>query len=353
MKQLTLLIKPAADLCNMNCSYCFYKTPGGAGESRIMQPQTVDALICKIRQFQPSALSVVFQGGEPLLAGIGFFRAFVKKLNTAVDTPVSFALQTNGLLIDDAFAAFFRAHAFLVGVSLDGEKAVHDRRRRTKSAEATFDRVMQAIKTLERHGVDYNILSVITDESAKEIDRTWAFFRAQGFRFLQFLPCLAAGGVSLSAENYAAFLKRSFDLWYDAWETGTYISVRHIDNYIRILLGEPPENCAMCGVCGSYYVVEADGSLYPCDFYCTDEYRLGAVFDDAPFEKNETHRAFLAASETIHTHCRDCKYHFLCRGGCRADRIENGTKNKYCSAYRAFFDHALVRMQRVVRQISR
>lgn len=350
MRHLTLLLKPVGDRCFLQCDYCFYRSPQPAS---VMTPQTVDRLIEKIRQTQPSALSVVFQGGEPLLAGLAFLRAFTKKIRAAIHAPVSFALQTNGLLLDDAFAAFLGEQRFLVGVSLDGDRATHDRHRHTKDGEPTFDRVIKAIETLEKHGVDYNILSVVTDKSAKEIDRTWAFFRAHDFRFLQFIPCLDAGNVSLSAENYAFFLKRSFDLWYDAWEQGDYISVRHIDNYIRILLGEPPENCAMCGVCGSYFAMEADGSLYPCDFFCRNAYRLGSVFDNDPFGENEIHRAFLAASETIHAHCQNCKYHFLCRGGCRADRIENGTKNKYCSAYRAFFDHALARMQTVARQLLR
>ena len=350
MRHLTLLLKPVGDRCCLRCDYCFYRSPQPAS---VMTPQTVDMLIEKIRQTQPSALSVVFQGGEPLLAGLAFFRAFTKKIRAAIDAPVSFAAQTNGLLLDDAFAAFFREQRFLVGVSLDGDRTTHDRHRHTKDGEPTFDRVIKAIETLKAHGVDYNILSVVTDKSAKEIDRTWAFFRAKGFRFLQFIPCLDAGNVSLSAEKYAFFLKRSFDLWYDAWEQGDYISVRHIDNYIRLLLGEPPENCAMCGVCGSYFAMEADGSLYPCDFYCRNAYRLGSVFEDDPFRENEIQRSFLAASETIHAHCQNCKYHFLCRGGCRADRIENGTKNKYCSAYRAFFESALARMQTVARQLLR
>jgi len=347
MQPLTLLVKPASGLCNLQCTYCFYK----AHENTVMAPETVDLLIQKIRAFQPSALSVVFQGGEPLLAGLAFFRAFVKKLNAAVDAPVSFALQTNGLLLDDDFAAFFRAHDFLVGISLDGDQTTHDRYRRAPDGSSVFSRILQAIKALEAHGVAYNILSVVTDESAREIDRTWRFFRSRGFRFLQFIPCLAAGGVSLSAENYAFFLQRLFDLWYDAWEQGEYISIRHIDNYIRMLLGEPPETCAMCGVCGSYFVVEADGSLYPCDFYCTDTDRLGSVFDDAPFRENDTRRVFVAASRAIHAHCKGCRYHALCRGGCRADRSADGTHNRYCAAYRAFFDHALEPMLRVAKQL--
>ena len=349
MKPLTLLIKPAAGLCNLQCAYCFYRSPH---ENGVMAPQTVDRLIAQIRQFCPSALSVVFQGGEPTLAGLDFFRTFVQKLLAEVQTPVSFALQTNGLLIDDAFASFFQAYGFLVGVSLDGDAETHNRYRHAPDGRGVFAQVLRAIEILQRHGVAYNILSVVDNESAGEIDRTWQFFRVRDFRFLQFIPCMEAGGVSLSAERYAAFLKRSFDLWYDAWETGTYISVRHIDNYIRILLGEPPENCAMCGVCGSYFVVEADGSLYPCDFYCRDTYRLGSVFDNDPFGENDAQRAFIAASKVIHAHCKGCEYQFLCRGGCRADRSADGTKNRFCGAYRAFFDAALPRMRLVAKTLA-
>jgi uncharacterized protein len=151
-------------------------------------------------------------------------------------------------------------------------------------------------------------------------------------------------GLILSAENYSYFLKELFDLWYDDYIKGEYISIRHIDNYIGILLGNPPENCAMCGVCGKYFVVEANGDIFPCDFYCKDELRLGSVFDDKPFDENEKQKQFIEQSFIIHRECEKCKYYPLCRGGCRRDRVNNLTENKYCSAYKEFFDYALERM---------
>ena len=161
----------------------------------------------------------------------------------------------------------------------------------------------------------------------------------------------SSGGGSLSADTYEAFLKKCFDLWYADFQNGRYISIRHIDNYIGILLGHPPENCAMYGVCGSYFVVEANGDLYPCDFYCKEAYRLGSVFDDAPFEANETQRRFVEASRVIHAHCKTCRYYALCRGGCRRDRTDGFTKNQYCAAYYNFFDYAADRMVQAAKVI--
>ncbi len=351
MKSLTLLIKPAAGLCNMRCAYCFYRAASEERDNRVMTEETVDRLLEQIAAYKPASLAVHFQGGEPTLAGLPFFRTFVGKLRAAAMCPVQFALQTNGLLIDDAFAAFLREHGFLVGLSLDGDRKTNDRCRRDKTGESTFSRVLTAAETLKKHGVAFNILSVIDDENAKEIDATYAFFKAQGFGCLQFIPCLDDGGASLSADAYEAFLKRCFDLWYADFESGRYVSIRHIDNYIGILLGEPPESCAMRGVCGSYFVVEANGDLYPCDFYCKAAYKLGSVFDARPFEPNEPQRSFIEASRAIHAHCGSCKYYALCRGGCRRDRTDDWTKNKYCTAYYNFFEYAANRMVRAAKTL--
>lgn len=353
MKPLTLLVKPAAGRCNMNCRYCFYRPACEGRDNGIMSRDTADRLIQTIKACRPSALSVQFQGGEPTLAGVDFYRYLIDRVRDTVSVPVSFGLQTNGLLIDDEWAALFRENGFLVGLSLDGDRNTNDRYRRDKQGGSVFDRVMRAAVTLETHGVDFNILSVIDDENADDIERTWRFFKENGFRFLQFIPCLEEGsGVSLSPRRYEAFLKQSFDLWYDDWRKGEYISVRHIDNYIGVLMGRPPENCAMCGVCGNYFVVESNGDLFPCDFYCQTEYRIGTVFDEDPFAIGEKHRAFIGLSYLIHERCRGCRYHSLCRGGCRRDRVNGLTENRYCEAYIRFFDDAFDRMAAVAESLT-
>ena len=349
MKHLTLLIKPAAGLCNMDCGYCFYRAASEGRDNRVMSPDTADELLRKIAAYRPAALSLVFQGGEPTLAGLAFFRSFAERVKQTVACPVSFSLQTNGLLIDDDWAAFLKEYGFLVGVSLDGNRRTNDRYRLDKTGESVLPRVLSAVAVLEKHGVDHNILSVVDDENGKELETTWRYFKKHGFQYLQFIPCVGEGGVSLSPEGCEAFLKRSFDLWYDELLDGNYVSVRHIDNYVGVLMGRPPESCAMQGVCGGYFVVEADGDIYPCDFYCKEEYRLGSVFDEAPFEPNEKQRRFIEASKLIHDQCGACRYYALCRGGCRADRTDGFMKNKYCAAYYHFFEYAVARMERAAR----
>ena len=345
MKSLSLLIKPAAGLCNMNCGYCFYRAASESRDNRIMQAETVDALIDKIRSYAPSALSVAFQGGEPTLAGLDFFERFTKKLKDAVACPLSFSLQTNGLLINDAWADFLKKNGYLVGVSLDGNRKTNDRYRFDKTGKSVFPQILSTISLLKKHGVAFNILSVVDDHNAGDINETWSYFKKHGFRFLQFIPYIDEGGAALSPQRYESFLKRSFDLWYQALMNGEYISVRHIDNFVGILMGRQPESCAMCGVCGNYFVVEANGDVFPCDFYCKDKYRLGNVCDRDPFAENEIQRLFIEESKRIHTHCKTCKYYVLCRGGCKRDRTDGFTKNKYCASYFGFFEYAARRME--------
>ncbi len=351
MKPLTLLIKPASGLCNISCRYCFYRASGR--KNGIMTAETVDKLIRKIKEFRPSALSVCFQGGEPLLAGLDFYRYFIDSVAANLHIPVSYALQTNGLLIDDSYADFFVKNRFIVGVSLDGARETNDRFRVDNGGSGIFDRVMNSVEILRKHNADFNILSVVDSENAEDIEKTYAFFKECGFSYIQFIPCIdEENGVSLSADAHEHFLKKIFDIWYDDYMRGEYISIRHIDNYIGILLGIPPENCGMCGVCGNYFVIESDGDVFPCDFYCGESFRLASLSDDKPFEINEKHRAFIDESLIIHKNCRDCRYYSLCRGGCKRDRINEFSENRYCRAYFNFFEYAFERMSSIADNIK-
>ena len=248
---------------------------------------------------------------------------------------------------------FFKENNFLIGVSLDGSQKTNDRYRLGKNGESVYKKVLDSISILKKHDVDFNILCVIDNENAKDTESTYKFFKEQEFYFLQFIPYVdEANGIALSAESYEYFLKKCFDLWYDDFTAGNYISIRHIDNYIGIILGNPPENCAMCGVCGSYFVLEANGDLYPCDFYCKEEYRLGNIADNTPFTASVKQKSFTEESHKIHSFCRSCEYYMLCRGGCKRDRYDGYTKNRYCKAYKVFFDYAAERMMLLARSLG-
>ncbi len=335
----------------MNCAYCFYSATERERKNtceKVMTDETVGILARKIRLASPCFLSITFQGGEPTLAGVGFFENFISRIKESVDkdTVISFGFQTNGLLIDDAFAKLFKEYSILVGLSIDGDKTTFDRYRRGRNGESVFDRVKAAAKLLNKYGVDFNILSVVTDESAKEITENYSFFKDNGLRFLQFIPFVDElnGNIRLSPENYAAFLKTLFDLWFEDFKNGTRVSVRDFDNCISVILGYPPESCAMSGICGGYFVIEKGGEIYPCDFYCKKEYLLGNIRDAEPFSVTPVRKKFAEESFIIHESCKKCRYYLLCRGGCRFNRTEDLKKNIYCEAYKEFFDYSADRL---------
>lgn len=335
----------------MNCAYCFYSATERERENtceKVMTDETVGILARKIRLASPRFLSITFQGGEPTLAGVGFFENFISRIKESVDkdTVISFGFQTNGLLIDDSYANFFKENSILVGLSIDGDKTAFDRYRRGRNGESVFDRVKAAAELLNKYGVDFNILSVVTDESAKEITENYSFFKDNGLRFLQFIPFVDElnCNIRLSPENYAAFLKTLFDLWFEDFKNGTRVSVRDFDNYISVILGYPPESCAMSGICGGYFVIEKGGEIYPCDFYCKKEYLLGNIRDAEPFSVTPVRKKFAEESFIIHESCKKCRYYLLCRGGCRFNRTEDLKKNIYCEAYKEFFDYSADRL---------
>lgn len=363
MKTLSLLIKPASSLCNMHCRYCFYADVAesrSVGNRGLMGLDILETVVRKALAESEEMCVFGFQGGEPTLAGLEFYQTlidFEKKYNTK-SVRIGHALQTNGLLLDAAWAEFLRRHHFLVGLSLDPDRRIHDELRRDGRGEGTFNRTLNAARLLTECGVEYNILSVLTRFVAAHPDRTYRFYRQRKFGYIQLIPCLDALGVgtgqcahSLDTAIYGGFLCRFFDLWYRDFAAGAYVSVRMFDNYVHILAGRPPENCGMAGVCRAYPVVEADGSVYPCDFYAVDEFRLGRI-QDASFSDlllGECARKFSEPSLEPDVACRNCEYFFLCRGGCRRDRGVAGAGrlylNRHCEAYRAFFRHALPRLR--------
>lgn len=357
---VTALIKPASSLCNMNCSYCFYKQLASSRKCcsyGIMSQETAAALIRETLSYADGGpVTYCFQGGEPLLAGISFFQDFtetVRRLNTK-NSSISYSVQTNGLLIDDAFCRLFREKAFLLGVSLDGKEKTHDRYRKDSSGHGTFQQVTANIELLKSYGIPFNILSVVTKASAAEIIASWNFFRARDYRYLQFIPCLnpllqeSSYPEICSGPEYFDFQRKLFDLYLEDRLRGRQVSVRHLDNLLLLLQGHPVEQCDMIGRCLGQLVAEADGSIYPCDFYCTDEYLLGNINNASlrELEASPNMKRFREQSLTADGECLKCPVWGLCRGGCRREREQTGTealgtktlgKNIYCEGRRLFY----------------
>lgn len=322
----------------------------------LMGGSVCDMLIANVFEKPKDFVSFAFQGGEPTLCGADYFLHFFAEVEKRRgSTQVHYSIQTNGTLIDDEWAKLMADNKVLVGLSLDGTKEINDANRVDAADKSTFNAVMNAARLFNKYKVDFNILAVVTNVNARSAVKVYNYFSRCGFNYLQFIPCLDDFGSdkqTLSVEKYEHFLKSVFDAWYNDFTSGKYISVRNIDNYISMLQGRPAENCAMGGVCGNFFVVEADGSLYPCDFYCVDKWKLGNIRDKEPFEMDRKHDAFIGQSRLLNNKCRQCKYQFICRGGCKRDREPDYTANKYCGAYYAFFEYALPRMQHIARNLN-
>lgn len=367
MPSIGLLLKPASGLCDLRCQYCFYRDVTEKREQAsygIMSHETLRVVLEKSLQAAKgpsSRLMLAFQGGEPTLAGLDFFRETVRLLQVLNEDriPVDLALQTNGMSIDEQWAAFFAQNRFLIGLSLDGNGEIHDHNRPDAAGNGTFKRVMRTAELLNKYQVEFNILTVITKQIARKIQSVYQFYRKHGFVWQQYIPCLDPLGEvtgkyawSLTPEIYGKFLCDLFDHWYRDAAEGRYVSIRQFDNYLQILLGQPPEQCGMGGVCGAQNVVEADGSVYPCDFYVLDAYRLGNLLTDsfAQIDACRDNLKFLERS-TLQEKCRKCSWLAMCRGGCRRHREPDLGENYFCLSYRMFFQHAFPRLRQVAEWI--
>ncbi len=366
MPPLTLLIKPVSGLCNMRCSYCFYADVTRSREVSsygMMNSKTLENLVLRAFEYAGrTSVSFNFQGGEPTLAGLEFYRELIslqKRFNTA-GAKVYNSIQTNGLQIDAEWAQFLAQNNFLVGLSLDGTKAIHDENRVDASGRGTYTRVKKSAALLKAAGSEFNILCVVTAAVARHAAQVFDTLTGDGFLYLQFIQCLDGFGCppspySLTAERWGDFLCTVFDRYYDNIIRGNYISVRPLDNFMELVAGILPSCCGYSGKCEAYFVVESDGDVYPCDFYVLDRYRMGNINDTgfAMLRESEPAARFVAESEPVEAACSGCEWYALCRGGCRRHREPQSggglTINKFCTANKRFLGYAYPRMRELRR----
>lgn len=360
MHPLSLLIKPVSSQCNIQCGYCFYRNVSSSRQTTLNKPMSdmvMEQLVDKACSFASSSCTFAFQGGEPTLAGLPYFEKFVDRVRKHCPTELKtqFVLQTNALNLSDDMLRFFKDNGFLLGISLDGPAELHNMIRRDNSGRGTFVPVMETITRIQEAGIEFNILSVVTNRSVRFVKEIYTFFKNHGFRFIQFIPCLPPlpesrmQGVQpfpLSAKSYGTFLIDLFNLWYTDLMAGQYTSIRQFDNYLLMLLRQPPEACDMGGRCSVQYVIESDGNIYPCDFFALDKYLLGNI-TALSFEEIDRQREklrFIDESVELGAQCKACHYLPLCRGGCKRHRLmasgsmEDLTHNYFCKAFTAFFE---------------
>ncbi len=378
-----VMIKPVGPRCNINCSYCYYleKEKLYPDEKKFrISDEVLEAYVRGLIDAQVKAgLSEVpfaWQGGEPTILGREFFERVValQKEHCPPDVRIENSLQTNGILIDDDWAGFFAREKFLIGISIDGPKPIHDRYRRDRAGRPTFDMVMKGLDALKRAGVEFNILTAVHRANADKGKEIYRFLRRLGTQHLQFIPIVerrapngdlatapqidddpknAVTEWSVSPKAYGKFLCDVFDLWHRRDIGSTF--VQFFENQVGMWMGWPASLCVFAETCGRGLAMEHNGDLYACDHFVYPEYRLGNILatDIGALAWSRHAEDFgNAKRDALTAQCRRCKFRFACNGGCPKHRILRSIDaeprhNYFCESNTIFFRHAGDRLRDV------
>jgi uncharacterized protein len=377
-----LLAKPTGAVCNLDCKYCFFlsKEMLYPGSRFRMADQLLETYVRQLLESHPDGeVSVAWQGGEPTLMGLDFFRRSVEDVekHRRRGQKVAYSIQTNGTRLDDEWCAFFKERQFLVGLSVDGPRRLHDAYRVDKGGQGTFDRVMRGWESLRAHGVDVNILCTVHAANADHPLEVYRFFRDElETQFVQFIPIveratpemlavantgwgerggdarplyLTEGSLvtdrSVTARQWGRFLVGVFDEWVRRDVGRTYVQM--FDAALASWVGAPAAICIFAETCGGALAIEHNGDVYSCDHFVEPKYLLGNIEQVHMLElvNSEQQRRFgLAKRDTLPRYCRECPVLFACHGECPKDRFistpdgEPGL-NDLCAGYKAFFTH--------------
>jgi len=381
-----IMLKPAGSLCNLDCHYCYYLDKAeiyGGKEPRITEEMLETVVREYIAANDVPEVTFNWHGGEPLVLGLDFYKKAMELERKYADgKTVHNTIQTNGTLLDAEWAEFFRKEDFLVGLSLDGPRDIHDKYRKDKGGFPTFDRVMKGLRILQSHGVQFNTLSTINKACEGRGLEVYQFLKSAGSQYMQFMPVvehvkypLDASGKprknarpyivdpategaqlafwSVSSMGFGKFMCDIFDYWVRN-DVGRYY-VGLFDATLANWCGVMPGTCVYSKTCGGNSVIEHNGDLYPCDHFVYTKYLLGNIREKSirsMMESPEQVRFGIDKRNTLPSKCFRCKYLFACNGECpkhRFNRTETGDTglNALCSGYYTFYDHTAPYMEKM------
>ncbi len=367
MKSFSLLIKPVSADCNLRCEYCFYIDHLDTVENKPrMSDSTLETMIASYMQTdQNKQYAFGWQGGEPTLLGIKFWKKVVE-LQTKYVPPgavISNGLQTNGTLITDELAKFFGEYRFLIGVSLDGPPYLHDFYRKTISNTPTHNLVIRGIEHLKKNKVEFNILTLVNNKNANKAPEIYQYLKENNFYYHQYIPCVEfdkTGNLepySITGEEWGDFLCELFELWIK--NDINKVSIRLFDSIINYLVYGNYSVCYMGTNCCQYFVVEYDGSVYPCDFFVRKDLLLGNVktnsWDD--FVNSSKYHDFGAQKAEWNNTCKDCRFINMCNGDCQKFRFSRPLSSQslsiLCKGWKKFYVNTLPRFKIVANAIKK
>jgi uncharacterized protein len=385
---LHVMAKPIGPICNLDCEYCYYLHKENLYSDHERWKMTGEQLESFVRQYieaQPaSAKTITFawQGGEPTLLGVAFFRRAVEfqQKHKPDGVVIENAFQTNGVLIDDEWCEFFLKNKFLIGLSMDGPADLHDRYRYDKKGDPTFAATLNAMKQFKQHGVEFNVLVCVNRHNADHGKRVYSYLRDTGAKFFQFIPIVEQRGVgqhpeepvepgdhplehlvssrSVLPDQFGRFLVSIFDEWIRRDVGKVFVQI--FDQALSAWMGMEPSLCVFKKDCGRALAIEHNGDLYSCDHFVEPDYKLGNIADSslADLANSDRQLEFAnAKSKTLPQYCLDCEVRFVCNGECPKNRFidtpsgEAGL-NYLCDGYRTFFNHIDPWMKKMAAEVK-
>ena len=383
-KPLYVMLKPVGSACNLACQYCYYL------EKELLYPnnkrswmseETLETFIQQyfLAQTQPY-VSFTWHGGEPLLRPISFYKKALKlQQKYGKGFYIENSLQTNGTLLTDEWCRFFKENNFLIGLSIDGPATVHDAYRQTLSGKGSFQKMLNGIRLLNKHGVEWNAMAVVNAQNVKDAATFYNFFKSINCHFIQFTPiverlvphadgrCLASvneqtqtmSPLSVTPEEWGAFLCDLFDLWIKE-DVGTYY-IQMFDATLANWVGQTPGLCTLSKSCGHASAMEHNGDVFACDHFVFPEYKRGNIHtqtitemmyspEQLQFGKNKW--------QSLPRQCKECSFLFACYGECPKNRFAidaygNKGLNYLCKGYKRFFAHVAPYMQFMKEQLEK
>ena len=369
---LHVLSKPIGPICNLDCAYCYYLEKEDLYPENPrwrMSESTLRKYIEQQIAAQPSQVPVIdfaWQGGEPTLLGIEFFERAVQ-LQSELTPPGKTcrnSIQTNGVLLDDAWCAFLAEHQFLVGLSIDGPKKLHDAFRYDKQEQPTFTRVMDGWKRLKRFRVEHNLLTVLHRKNADHPLEVYDFLRRNGAQVIQFIPLVERVSMenanvsprSVLPRQFGEFLVKVFDKWI-AHDVGQ-VFIQTFEEALHAWMGNEPTICIFRQECGRAVALEHNGDVYSCDHFVNAEHRLGNIHEHSLEELVELPEqlAFGQAKRDLPQYCQACDVRFACNGECPKNRFTETPSgeaglNYLCAGYKRFFQHIDPAMRSLVGEL--
>jgi len=366
------MVKPLGSACNLNCRYCYYLDKAPTIYNDHQPVMSFEVLEEYIRQYiegnEVPEVTFVWHGGEPLMAGLEFYKkAVLFQRKHASGKIIVNSLQTNGILLNADWARFFHDNRFLIGISIDGPRDIHDTYRVNKAGRPSFDKAIAAVNLMKQYGVEFNTLSVVTNLSEGRGAEVYKFLKSIGSRFMQFLPVVehqlvsgdhikavivkpgTKGSVmapwSVSALGYGKFLADIFDVWVIN-DVGKYF-VQTFDMTLAQWVGAKPGLCVYSETCGDALIVEHNGDVYSCDHFVYPEFKLGNILETDLISLYHSPKQFqfgINKRNTLPRYCQRCKYYFACRGECPKHRFLKTETGEYglnalCEGFKYYYNH--------------